>query len=183
MSLVITNRLEPKVDLANGLITIDEYETNPLLNDDLSPTRTMLERHHRTVLETRDRMTRDALIKLGWTPPPERPKRKPAAECSDDARLRARAHDPGTSVAAADAAAAFAGSHKERILSALGEYELSTWQIAKRAGLTVVQVDRRIVELEREQQLEVMRADGREIERDGYRVCRRFRSPENKQTV
>jgi hypothetical protein len=143
--MVITHRIEPKVDLANGVAILDEFERNPFLSD--SPTREILERHFRTIVDTRDKVIRDALIALGWTPPPGT---SPAVD-DTPTRLRHRSNDPGTSVAAAGRAAEFAGSHKARILRVLeGGVTRAADQIARLSGLTVVQVDRRMHELQRE---------------------------------
>lgn len=61
----------------------------------------------------------------------------------------ARRTDPETSVAAARAAVVFTGTHCERIhaaLTALGP--MTKDEIARRTGLTSVQVDRRLPDLE-----------------------------------
>lgn len=115
------------------------------------------------------------LISLGWTPPPDRP--RAAAAGVDETRLRVRANDPGTSVAAAEAAASFSARHRDRILEALGVYALSSHQIAARSGLTVVQVDRRLPELRRDRLIEPLLDEaGDQIERHGYRVWRKSTS-------
>lgn len=86
----------------------------------------------------------------------------------------ARATDPITSHMAAEGAKAFAGTHKERILGALGQADVMTAQrIAETTGLTVVQVDRRLTELEREKLIEVVTVAGQTIIMAGYRVWRR----------
>lgn len=175
MNTMFTHRIEPKVDLANGVAILDEFERNPLI--DHSPTKEILERHFRSIVDTRDKAIRAALIRLGWTPPAEpAPAGQADAPVTDELRRRVRAHDPASSVIAAERAAEFAGSHKERILRALREDELSSHQIARLSGLTVVQVDRRLIELERERSIEVVVVDGEELLRAGYRVWRRVRS-------
>lgn len=64
------------------------------------------------------------------------------------ATRHARRTDPGTSFAAARAAITFTGTHCERIhaaLRALGP--MTKDEIARRTGLTAVQVDRRLPDL------------------------------------
>ena len=87
-------------------------------------------------------------------------------------RTMVRAHDPITSIEAAERASAFAGTHRERIMRALRRpgYTLSSKEIAELAGLTVVQVDRRLTEIQRAGQAMVVVVDGNEVTRDGYRV-------------
>jgi hypothetical protein len=63
--------------------------------------------------------------------------------------VRARRTDPATSQAAARNAERFAASHAGRIMAALSEGPRSAKGIEAITGLTVVQVDRRIVELQR----------------------------------
>lgn len=64
------------------------------------------------------------------------------------ARTHARSDDPATSHAAAASAAEFSGTHCARILSALCKYgPMTKDQIARRTGLTPVQVDRRLPDL------------------------------------
>ena len=72
---------------------------------------------------------------------------------------RARNSDPITSHAAARNAERFAESHTGRILAALKEGPRSAHGIAAMTGLTVVQVDRRLPELQRAGLAEVM-SDG-----------------------
>lgn len=63
---------------------------------------------------------------------------------------RARRTDPKTSHDAGAAAAAFAGSHQERILAALRAHGgMTAHEIGAKVGLTEVQVDRRMHELAR----------------------------------
>lgn len=83
---------------------------------------------------------------------------------------RVRAHDPLSSVEAAENAAAFAGSHCDRILRALGGQQLTAEEIGRGARLTVVQVDRRMTELQRSDQVEVVQSGGEDLLRDGFRV-------------
>lgn len=65
-----------------------------------------------------------------------------------DERRAARRIDPATSKAAARNAAAFANGHKARILAALKQHgPMSPAQMFTFTGLSVVQCDRRRVEL------------------------------------
>lgn len=84
---------------------------------------------------------------------------------------RARLQDPSTSHAAAERAARFAESHADRILLALQYGEgLNAQEIGESAGLTVVQVDRRTVELQRRGSIRVLQANGQDLVRNGMRV-------------
>jgi hypothetical protein len=174
MSGAVRHEARAVVDLQAGRFSIMQVAESA----DLDPLMSWREASVARVVDTLDTVVRNALIALGWTPPPAQKASAPAeAECSDATRLRARANDPITSIMAAEKAKEFAGKHVDRILQALGDFELSTHQVATRSGLTVVQVDRRIIEMERERLIEILRQDGRPIERLGYRVVRRFRSP------
>lgn len=86
--------------------------------------------------------------------------------------MRARLLDPETSHMAGQAAAAFAGSHSQRIQMALAEEPMSAQEISRVTGLTVVQIDRRLPEMERGGFVEVVKVDGMTLSRDGYRVWR-----------
>jgi predicted ArsR family transcriptional regulator len=86
--------------------------------------------------------------------------------------MRARFFDPDTSKQAADKAAVFAGSHIQRIQAALADDSMTAKEISRATGLTVVQIDRRLPELERQGLAEVVRVDGVELSRGGYRVWR-----------
>lgn len=84
---------------------------------------------------------------------------------------RARRTDPVTSKAAAVNAERFAASHAGRILAALETLGTATaHEIAQQAGLTVVQVDRRLCELERAGRAHVITQGGVPLVRDGFRV-------------
>jgi predicted Rossmann fold nucleotide-binding protein DprA/Smf involved in DNA uptake len=63
------------------------------------------------------------------------------------AHLRARPADPPTSHAAAKRAEKSAGGHRDAILAALAAGPAGQTEIARRAGLTVAQVSRRLHEL------------------------------------
>jgi len=89
---------------------------------------------------------------------------------------RARASDPVTSHLAAAAADKFASTHKGRILDAIHAIELdgrnaSPERIAERTGLTVVQIDRRLPEMERKGLVRVVRMwHGSPVTMNGFRV-------------
>lgn len=68
--MLIEHTIRPTVNLSTGDITLFETERNPLLDAEFSA-RKALERHTMCVVRTRDEAVRAALIKLGWTPPPE----------------------------------------------------------------------------------------------------------------
>ena len=84
--------------------------------------------------------------------------------------MRARTTDPSTSHAAAAAAGAFAPTHAERICEALRDGTKTALEIHYATGLTVVQIDRRLPELQRADKVRVVQLDGRALVRDGYRV-------------
>jgi predicted ArsR family transcriptional regulator len=86
--------------------------------------------------------------------------------------MRARLLDPQTSQQAAAQAAVFAGSHCQRIQAALEDGPLSAKEISRITGLTVVQVDRRLPELERQGKTQVAKEGGIDMTRNGYRVWR-----------
>ena len=81
-----------------------------------------------------------------------------------------RAHDPLSSVMAAEAASAFSGPHCERLLLALAQGPGTADELMDRTGLTVVQIDRRLPELFRNGKAQVVQVDGEDLIRDGYRV-------------
>lgn len=84
---------------------------------------------------------------------------------------RARRSDPVTSKTAAVNAQKFAASHAGRILAALGKLQTATaHEIAHETGLSVVQVDRRLPELERAGKAYVLTMGGSVFVRDGFRV-------------
>ena len=87
---------------------------------------------------------------------------------------RSRRSDPVTSKTAATNAARFAASHAGRILAALDALGTATaHEIAAQAGLTVVQVDRRLVECQRAGRAYVITQDCVPLVRDGFRVWAR----------
>lgn len=84
---------------------------------------------------------------------------------------RYRNSDPATSKRAGINAAAFAGGHKARILAALKQHgPRSAHELSLLIGLTVVQVDRRTIELQRAGSIRVLVVDGAEVVRHGCRV-------------
>lgn len=87
--------------------------------------------------------------------------------------MRARKHDPQTSKIAGINAGAFAVSHSERILLALDEGTKTPAEIGRATGLTVVQIDRRLPELQRAGKARVVQLEGKDLVRDGYRVWSR----------
>ena len=88
-------------------------------------------------------------------------------------KLRVRAQDPVTSVAAAERSLKFSTTHKGRILAALDRLGTGTAdEIGMVAKLSVVQVDRRLPELARDDLAEVLRIGDVDVTRDGFRVWR-----------
>lgn len=87
--------------------------------------------------------------------------------------VRARSSDPATSHEAARNADRFANTHKSRILEALKEGPHTAQGISAMTGLTVVQVDRRLCELERAERIEYLATDdGFSISVGGFRVLK-----------
>lgn len=83
---------------------------------------------------------------------------------------RARASDPVTSQRAAALAERFAGSHRERILQALQEEgPAAPPKLEKLTGLTIVQIDRRLIEMQRDKLIRVVQAGGTDLIVGGYR--------------
>ena len=88
-------------------------------------------------------------------------------------KLRVRAQDPVTSVAAAERSLKFSATHKGRIMAALEDAGTATaHEIGLAAGLSVEQVDRRLPELARDNLAEVLRIGDADVTRDGFRVWR-----------
>lgn len=87
-------------------------------------------------------------------------------------RRRSRSTDPATSHAAAKNAEKFALSHGGRIVGALRIYGPHTaHELQALTNLTVVQIDRRTCELERDGRIRVARLDdGADMVREGFRV-------------
>lgn len=89
------------------------------------------------------------------------------------AQNRARSTDPSTSHVAAAGAARFADSHAARILHVLKNGfsdGMCAEEIGECCGLTVVQVDRRTVELQRKGLTRVVQRDGKDVTAHGMRV-------------
>lgn len=86
----------------------------------------------------------------------------------------ARSSDPITSHLAAEGAIRFRQSHAQRILSALQDLiagdGMTAKQIARSTGLTVVQVDRRLPELQRDGKARVVQLGGSDRVVNGFRV-------------
>lgn len=90
---------------------------------------------------------------------------------SHEVLYRVRAHDPITSVVAAEKSLRFAGTHREQIVAALKELHNATaHEISRATGLTVVQVDRRLPELARDGIAKTIVVNGCDLTRDGYRI-------------
>lgn len=87
-----------------------------------------------------------------------------------DTRVLVRAHDPITSIAAAESAAMFSGGHCDRILAALRGRALTAHELQSATGLTVVQIDRRLPELLRNGKARVVQVGGEDLVRGGARV-------------
>ena len=86
--------------------------------------------------------------------------------------MRYRSTDPTTSKIAGAAASAFAPTHSGRICAALEAGTMTAKEISRMTGLTVVQIDRRLPELQRSEKVEVVQLDGQDLVRDGCRVWR-----------
>ena len=85
----------------------------------------------------------------------------------------ARSTDPSTSHQSAANTPKFAGGHKAIILEALQSGAKCAKELERCTGLTVVQIDRRMAELKRLQEVEVVALDdGAEVIREGCRVYR-----------
>lgn len=82
-----------------------------------------------------------------------------------------RAHDPLSSVLAAERATQFAGGHCARILDCLQRFGPATaHELQQRTGLTVVQADRRLPELLKSGKARVVQFNGEDLMRGGARV-------------
>ena len=91
----------------------------------------------------------------------------------DEVKLRVRAHDPVSSVLAAERSMEFSNTHKGRIQAALKKLGTATaHEIGEACGLSVVQTDRRLPELLRDGAAEVLQLAGEDVMRDGFRVWR-----------
>lgn len=81
-----------------------------------------------------------------------------------------RAHDPLSSVLAAERAPLFAGKHCDRILAALRGRPSTAHEIQAATGLTVVQIDRRLPDLAKAGKARVVQCGGEDLMRGGARV-------------
>lgn len=87
--------------------------------------------------------------------------------------LRARTTDPVSSHIAAAGSVQFADSHAARILHVLKNGfsdGMCAQEIGEASGLTVVQVDRRTIELQRKGLIRVVQRDGADVLAHGMRV-------------
>lgn len=64
---MLSQRTELKLSIYDDTIIIDETVTEASMN----LCNELVSRRHRQVMDTKDQMIREALIKLGWTPPPD----------------------------------------------------------------------------------------------------------------
>lgn len=80
----------------------------------------------------------------------------------------ARSRDPETSHAAARRARYFAPSHAEQIAGVMWR-PMIPLEVSKLTGLSIVQIDRRLPEMQRDGQVELTG-----IEREGFREWRRI---------
>lgn len=84
-----------------------------------------------------------------------------------------RTTDPLTSYIAADKALKFRQSHADRILSALKAHgPASAHKLEMLTGLSVVQIDRRLVEMQRDGLIDLVMAGGVPLVAGGCRVWR-----------
>lgn len=81
-----------------------------------------------------------------------------------------RAHDPLTSVYAAERSARFSEGHCKYILDALKRHPATAHELQASTGLTVVQIDRRLPELQRAGKARVVQVAGEDLTRCGARV-------------
>ncbi|AVS67869.1 hypothetical protein C8245_21315 [Paracidovorax avenae] len=81
-----------------------------------------------------------------------------------------RAHDPISSVQAAEGTAAFAGNHCARIMQALAAGPATAHELEARTGLTVVQIDRRLPDLRAIGKARVVQLGGQDLMRGNARV-------------
>lgn len=88
-----------------------------------------------------------------------------------EAQHLVRASDPLSSVLAAEAAIKFAGNHCDRILSALANGRQATaHELQSATGLTVVQIDRRLPDLQKACKAQVVQRGGMDLMRGNARV-------------
>lgn len=89
-------------------------------------------------------------------------------------KKRVRASDPVSSVQAAERSTRFSETHKGRILAAMEKLggSATAHEISASTGLSVVQIDRRLPELERDNLAEVVELAGEDVMRGGFRLWR-----------
>lgn len=81
-----------------------------------------------------------------------------------------RAHDPLSSVLAAERTPQFASGHCASILLALAKGPATAHELQARTGLTVVQIDRRLPDLQKAGRARVVQRGGFDLIRGGARV-------------
>lgn len=81
-----------------------------------------------------------------------------------------RAHDPLSSVLAAERTPLFVGKQHDRIMAALSRGPATAHEIEAITGLTVVQADRRLPELLKSGKARVVQVNGEDLMRGGARV-------------
>ncbi|WP_152643467.1 hypothetical protein [Paracidovorax citrulli] len=81
-----------------------------------------------------------------------------------------RAHDPLSSVLAAERTPDFAGGHCARIMLALKAGPATAHELEARTGLTVVQIDRRLPDLRAMGKARVVQVGGQDLMRANARV-------------
>lgn len=81
-----------------------------------------------------------------------------------------RAHDPLTSIHAAEGVARFGAGHCSQILTALAHGPATAHELQAATGLTVVQIDRRLPELQRAGKARVVQMAGEDLTRGGALV-------------
>ena len=89
-------------------------------------------------------------------------------------KKRVRASDPVSSMQAAERSTRFSETHKGRILAAMERLggSATAHEISISTGLSVVQIDRRLPELERDNLAEVVALNGEDVMRGGFRLWR-----------
>lgn len=81
-----------------------------------------------------------------------------------------RAHDPLASIRAAERSVRFSEGHCRLILDALERRPATAHELQSSTGLTVVQIDRRLPELQRAGKARVVQVAGEDLTRGGARV-------------
>lgn len=81
-----------------------------------------------------------------------------------------RARDPLSSVMAAERTPKFANGHCARILAALAKGQATPHELQNTTGLTVVQIDRRLPDLQKAGKARVVQQGGEDLMRGKSRV-------------